>query len=86
MKNEYDDDYNADLEKTPEYKTARKRVAKAYLALAEIHKLEKDIYTNEYTETLDFQISYKEAINRICDELGICPVEFEHNTIYMPIG
>ena len=86
MKNEYDDDYNADLEKTPAYKTARKRVAKAYDSLAEIHNLEKDIYTNEYTETLDFQISYKEAINRICEELGICPVEFEHNNIYMPIG
>ena len=82
MKKVYDDDYNADLEKTPEYKTARKRVAKAYDALAEIHKLEKDIYTNEYTETLDFQISYKEAVDRICDELGICPVEFEHNSIY----
>ena len=80
------DDFNADLEKTPAYKTARKRVAKAYDTLAEIHKLEKDIYTNEYTETIDFEIALQEEKDKICDELGICPVEFELNSIYGYIG
>ena len=80
MTNEFECNYN--LEKTPAYQKARKRVAKAYDNLASEYHLEKDIYTDEYTETIDFQISYKEAINRICDELSICPVEFEHNSIY----
>ncbi|MDG1153275.1 MAG: hypothetical protein P8N25_00255 [Alphaproteobacteria bacterium] len=80
MTNEFECNYT--LEKTPAYQEARKRVAKAYDTLAEIHNLEKDAYTNEYTETLDFQIVLQEEKDKICDELGICPVEFEHNSIY----
>lgn len=80
MTNEFECNYT--LEKTPAYQEARKRVAEVYDNLASEYHLEKDIYTNEYTETLDFQIALQEEKDKICDELGICPVEFEHNSIY----
>ena len=77
-----DDEYDAELERTSAYQEARKRVAEVYDNLVIEYCLEKDIYTNEYTETLDFQIALQEEKDKICDELGICPVEFEHNSIY----
>jgi hypothetical protein len=80
MTNEFECD--CELERTPAYQEARKRVAEVYDNLVIEYHLEKDIYTNEYEETVDFQIALQEEKDKICDELGICPVEFEHNSIY----